>query len=96
MAFVPRLTLSCGEAGEDAEHVARFELAQAGHVTLELANTPFAAMAVRSDCEDPETDAMCGFFAEGFALEADLAAGPWFVVVKSSGGHHPRLTLTVE
>jgi len=94
--FVPRLSLSCGDPGEDAEHILRFELQADAHVQIELLDTPFAAMALRSDCQDEGTDAVCDFFAEGFALDADLSAGEWFLVIKSNGADRPGVSLQVD
>jgi len=97
--YVPRLPLSCGEAGEDAEHVARFELEQAASVTLEVVGAPFYAMGLRDDCDDEASDVACELLLDqlaGAVLEADLAAGTWFVVVKTSGARSPELLLLVE
>ena len=97
--YVPRLPLSCGDPGEDGEHVARFELPGAASVTLEVLGAPFYAIAVRSDCADEGSDVACELLLDplaGSVLEADLVAGPWFAVVKTSGAPRPELLLRVE
>ena len=90
------LEVSCGQGGVD--HVARFELAAPGTVTLVVSGAHFGTgLAVRADCDDVVSEVDCVFDEEA-ALEglALGGVGPWFVVVEVGGGQRPELLLTTQ
>jgi len=90
-----RFDVPCG-AGQGADHVLAFELAQQAPVRLEIGGAPSGAgLALRADCATSDDELPCAFGPDP-TLDAVLDSGRWFVVVVTNGDPYLELLLTVE
>jgi hypothetical protein len=93
---VQRFTVSCAFPfpGFTGDFVARFSLAAAARVTL--APSDGAAVALRSDCDDPGTELLCGLSGAPALTDIALAAGTYYVVVQAFSPTPPQVRMTVR
>jgi len=92
---VNRFALSCGMAmpGLTTDHVARFELVDPATVALELRHAD--TVALRSACDDVQTETVCEMAADPDLQAVDLPRGTWYVIVQGVADDRPELLLTV-
>ncbi len=93
---VTRFAVGCGLGlpGLTADHLATFTLEDPSDVTLRLGGAEL--MALRSTCDDPDTEVICGAADDPLWEALPLAAGQWWVVVQSTDQQRPRLGMIVD
>jgi len=94
---VSRFAFSCVliMPGLNADHLLSFHLDQPATVTLEVLRGA-EAVAIRSDCDDVDSEEVCGLADDPDLQGMALGDGTWFVLVEGLAGQRPEVRLTLE
>ena len=85
---VALFNLSCAEGLPEStvDHLASFSLAQESVVSLRSGEG--SRIALRSVCDDPDSEQLCTRAMDPALQEVSLAAGTWFVLVRGGADRH--------